>query len=140
VPELGVRQKTMRLSFPILSVLAASVLPSCDLGRAVLPEQATYAYVGTIHPKTPKQIDGNNYELEMTFSGGAWGENSGICFHHADAVVAGSTIRMKVFTGLCGGGAPKRYVIRIEGFSAPEYDLIYVDPDGTTHPIGKLHR
>ena len=133
-------RKAMRLLVTSLCILSAMVLPSCDLGRAILPEQATYAYVGKIHPKSPTKVGGSDYEVEMAFSGGAWGENSGICFHHADAEVAGSEIRLKVFTGLCGGSSPNRYVVRIEGFSAPEYDLVYLDPDGTTHSLGKIGR
>jgi hypothetical protein len=88
----------------------------------------------------PQKVQSNEYEVTMTFSGGEWGENSGICFHHATARIVGREVRLKIFTGLCGKGSPRKYSFRIKDFILSEYDLVYIDPDGTKHPIGKLLR
>ena len=124
----------------LLLLLLMSTLSSCELGRALLPQHATYGYVGHVRTGEPLNVDSNVYEVPMSFSGGDWGRNSGICFHHAKAKIVGGEVRLEIFTGLCGKRSPRNYSFRVKGFSQSEYDLIYVDPDGARHPLGKLSR
>jgi hypothetical protein len=124
----------------LLALLLVSTLPSCELSRALLPQYATYGYVGKVRTGPPLKVDSNDYEVTMSFSGGEWGRNSGICFHHATAKIVDGEVRLKVFTGLCSKRSPRIYSFRLKEFSRSEYDLVYADPDGTIHPIGKLLR
>lgn len=124
----------------LLVLLLISTLTSCELGRALLPQHATYGYVGNVRTGQPLNVGSNDYEVPMSFSGGDWVRNSGICFHHANAKIVGGEVRLKIFTGLCGKRSPRDYSFRVKGLVQSEYDLIYVDPDGATHPIGKLSR
>lgn len=88
--------------------------------------------------KEPRNLGSDNYEVTMHFSGGLWELDSAICFHHAEAKVAGHIVQLKVYTGLCGRRSPRIHSFRVKGLTQAEYDLVYVDPDGTKHAVGTL--
>ncbi len=124
----------------VLAFLFPLILASCEIGRALLPQQATYGYIGKLRTEQPRKVGENDYLVKMHSSGGDWNYNSAICFHHADARIVDQEVQLKVFTSLCRRGSIRDFSFRINDFSQDTYNLVYIDPDGTRHPCGKLHR
>lgn len=128
--------RTLRL-IPLLFLPAFA--SSCQLLTETQPRQATYAYVGKVTAGKPVQESPDKVTVPMRFTGGEWQRNSAICFQHAKTDIHGQEIHLKVFTGLCSQyNTPVAYTFRLKGITRSEYDLVFIDPDGTRHPLGKL--
>ena len=128
----------------LIALLLLPVFASCQLLTELKPKHATYTYVGKVTTGKPSHVDtftGKRHEtiIPLSFTGGQWQQNSAICFYRAEAKVVGHEIHITILTGLCPDNGPlPTPEIRLKGLTLSEYDLIYIDPDGTRHPIGKL--
>ncbi|RYD67477.1 MAG: hypothetical protein EOP83_02715 [Verrucomicrobiaceae bacterium] len=124
----------------ILALVPVLLLTSCGISEVLVPQQASHGYVGEVGLEALREVSANEYMVKMDFDGGEWGRNSGICFHHADARIVGREIQLKIFTSPCGRGSTRDFSFRVKGWSRAEYDIVYLDPDGTKHSLDKLRR
>ena len=124
----------------ILAFAQVLVLTSCVIGEAIIPQHATHGYVGKVRFDAPREVAANDYVVKMDFDGGEWERNSGICFDHAKARIVDREIQLKIFTGLCSGGSTRDSSFQVKGWSKKEYEVVYLDPDGTRHSLGKVRR
>ena len=129
--------KKIRLIALITFLFSLPIL-ACGDYSMFMGKHATAKYVGTIHTQAPESLGENDYKIEISFTGGEWSQNSAICFKKAKAEVVGTEIHLKIYTGLCNNKAPKEQAFTVKDLTAPDYDLVYIDPDGTKHNIGKI--
>ena len=117
-----------------LTLAFCLILAGCSAGlKEITEEQIDRGYAGQIALGDPVQNE-NGIELNLTFSGGGWVQNSGICFKSARAKVDDRIIRMTVFTSVCTGDTvqPKLFLgDKLKG----RYQVVFEDPDGTIHPL-----
>jgi len=101
--------------------------------KKITEEQIDRVYAGQIVVGEPIRTE-KGVELNFTFSGGGWIQNSGICFKNAKAEVNERTIRMTMFTSVCTGGTVQPKLIIGDELKG-SYKLVFEDPDRTTHPL-----
>lgn len=126
----------------LIALLLLPLFTSCQLIQIVTPQQTTYQYLRPVRAESLlKQQDHDEIVVPLRFTGPGLMTDSAICFHHAETEVHGREIRVTMFTALCNDyGTPVSHSLRIKGLTLPEYDLVFIDPDGTRHPFGKLRR
>lgn len=110
------------------------IFSGCSTGlKTITEEQIDRVYAGQIVVGKPTQTE-KGIELNLTFSGGGWIQNSGICFKDAKGKVDERTVRMTVFTSVCTGDTVQPKLILSDKLKG-SYHVIFEDPDGTTHPL-----
>jgi len=110
------------------------ILTGCSTGlQKITEEQIDRVYAGQIVVGDPIQTE-NGIELNLTFSGGGWIQNSGICFKNARASVDDKVIRMTVFTSVCTGDTVQPKLLLGDKLKG-SYQLVFEDPDGAIHPL-----
>ena len=120
------------MKFLILTICLT--LPGCTSGlKKITEEQIDRVYAGQLVVGEPIQSK-KRIELNLSFSGGGWVQNSGICFKKAKVEVNQKTIKMRVFTSVCTGEALQPKLILSDDLKG-SYQLVFEDPDGTIHPL-----
>jgi hypothetical protein len=120
------------MKFRILTLCL--ILTSCSTSlKKITEEQIDHIYAGRITVSEPTKSK-KGIELNLTFSGGGWIRNSGVCFKKAKAEVNEKTIRMRVFTSVCTGESVHPKLILSDNLEG-SYQLVFEDPDGTIHPL-----
>jgi hypothetical protein len=110
------------------------LLASCSSAvRKITEEQIDITYAGEITIGKPIETK-NGIELDLAFSGGKWMHNSGLCFNKSETTVDDRIIKMSVFTSVCTDGKVNRKLAINEDLKG-SYQLVFEDPDGTTHPL-----
>lgn len=118
----------------LLILTLCLILSGCSTGlQKITEEQIDHVYAGQIVVSEPTQTD-KGIELNLTFSGGGWIQNSGICFKNAKAKVDDRIIRMTVFTSVCTGDTMQPKLILSDKLKG-SYQVVFEDPDGTIHPL-----
>jgi hypothetical protein len=108
------------------------------LQRSAIKRQPM-SYVGKVSLGTPTR-NSRGVIIPISFSGGRWYENSGICFDHAESRVSGSEIELTVSSGICrgSGSSPPPERIDLARISPGPYAVFYRDPNGTRNPLGQI--
>ncbi len=120
----------MKFLIPALCLM----LSGCSIGlKKITSEQIDRVYAGQIIIGEPIQTE-KGIVLNLTFSGGGWIKNSGICFKNAKATVDNRIISMTVFTSVCTGDTTQPKLILSDKLKG-SYQVVFEDPDGTTHPL-----
>ena len=122
--------KEMKFLIPALCLIFLGCSTSL---KEITEEQIDRVYAGKIVLGEPSQTE-KGIELNLTFSGGGWIQNSGICFKNAKAEVDERIIRMTVFTSVCTGDAVQPKLILSDKLKG-SYQVVFEDHDGTTHPL-----
>jgi hypothetical protein len=101
-------------------------------------EEVSLEYVGEIKFQAPV-TEGQFTRIPISFSGGKWLENSGITFKKVKASRYGSEIRITVVTCLAGSGneIPKPE-IELKGLVPGKYQIIYINPDGSSMQLKQI--
>ncbi len=95
------------------------------------------AYVGEVTLGPPTVAD-RQVRVPLSFRGGQWGANSAIVPYRAPAAVSGREISFTVITSVPGDGAAAAPALVLPGLAPGEYAVVYRDPDGTRHALGRL--
>ena len=122
-----------------LLVGVSFTLTGCSrLIRWFSSDQVPLSYVGTVSFGTPTN-EQRGIIVPLSFAGGDWGKNSGLCFYRAKAHISHTNIDMTVTIALCpeSGAAPSKQVV-LAGVSPGSYAVFYRDPNGTRHEIGRI--
>jgi hypothetical protein len=122
----------------VVSLLVISPLASaCGfISGLFTSEKVPLSYVGTISFQKPI-TEGNETRITLTFSGGKWGENSGIVLKNVRSRLDGHEIHLTVVTCVAGGDA-RNAELSLQGLSSGKYKLIYENPDNTEVPLGDI--
>ncbi len=121
----------------LLPFLFAGTLASCCLiTQTVTTTHQPLSYVGTITLGTPVS-SGSQTTVPVSFSGGEWMRNSGICLRSINATSKGADVEIWVNT--CLGGKPAAVPeFSVKGAQPGPHRVFYRNPDGTTRPIGEV--
>ena len=118
----------------LLILTLCLLLSGCSTGlKKITEEQIDRVYAGQIVVGEPIRTE-KRVELNLTFSGGGWVQNSGICFKNAKGKVDERIIRMTVFTSVCTGDNIQPKLILSDKLKG-SYQVVFEDPDETIHPL-----
>ena len=123
-----------------LAVLGAWLaLGGCNRTAQLVTETSQpLSYVGEISLGTPVK-EGQAVTIPLSFSGGRWGENSGICFNRTKSRVSGAEIELTVITAVCkGSSSPPPEQMVLARVSPGKYTVFYRDPDWARHRLSQI--
>ena len=130
-------RETVTRFLALATLFAILFLSTCQSALArVTEEQVNLDYVGMTEVVGIDRFDGYGL-IDLSFSNGAWTQNSGRCFQRLQSGIIERQIITKVDTSLCSGESRKTEILldsNLEGL----YELIFRDPDGKRHPRGDL--
>src|SRR5688572_23860777 len=124
------------LPFIALAVGAAHLAGCGTIARSVTAERAYLTYVGQLSFGEPRVAD-RKVTIPLTFEGGQWRANSGICFHDVKSRAGSGTLDITVRIALCAG-KPRAAVLDLRDVPMGTYRVTYLDPDGARHDMPAL--
>jgi len=97
------------------------------------------SYVGQVQLEAPA-ISKQEISVPLSYQGGEWTANSAIAPLNVETTLDWKTVYMTVVTALAGKHDELRlgHRLRLPPDLAGDYDVVYVDPDGTQHPVDVL--
>jgi hypothetical protein len=97
------------------------------------------SYVGHVQLESPA-ISKQEISVPLSYQGGEWAANSAIAPLNVETTLEGKTVYMTVVTALAGKHDELRlgHRLRLPPDLAGDYDVVYVDPDGTKHSVDVL--
>ena len=125
-----------------LAMLVLGWLAGCDALLVRSSEQpVSLATVGRIdfgEPSTPS-TSGKKTLVPLTHRGGAFIGNSAEVPSSVRVVLEGGTVEMTVLYAIAVDSRREAgYQLLLPTTNAGDYPVVYVDPDGTRHPVGTI--
>ena len=131
------RRSRIKVTSYFVALAALLTLPGCmSILRRATMEKRPLSYVGQVSVGTP-QVHKGRVVLPLNITGGRWLGDSGTALYRIQSRVSAHTIEMTVCIALAGQ-EPVPKELHLGRLPPGQYSLVYRDPDGTRHPLGRV--
>ncbi len=128
------------VSLGLVSVLAFCLgISGCaSVVNVVSREYRPLSFIGHI-AFGPPAVEGRKVVVPLVFSGGLLEESSALIVQRVDAQVTEGKIVMSVVIASTDEKPEKKRELVLRGCPPGSYDVLYRDPDGTRHLVGRIN-